>query len=64
MANHRDSGDQRADLKGASAQQLTLTPMLADGTTVMTVAANMGPSVRSFASRLVRPSPVPAGFRK
>ena len=36
------------DLKGASGQTLTLTPMLADGTTTMTVAANMGTQVGAF----------------
>ena len=42
-----------ADLKGASAQQLTLTPMLANGTTVMTVAANMGTQVGAFVCKPV-----------
>ena len=52
------------DLKGASAQQLTLTPMLADGTTVMTVAANMGTQVGAFVCKPVgtRHLEVPAGF--
>jgi type IV pilus assembly protein PilA len=36
------------DLKGASGQTLTLTPMLADGVTPMTVAANMGTQVGAF----------------
>ncbi len=37
-----------SDLKGASGQTITLTPMLADGTTVMTVAANMGTQVGAY----------------
>ena len=36
------------DLKGASGQTLTLTPMLSDGITKMTVAANMGTQVGAF----------------
>jgi type IV pilus assembly protein PilA len=42
-----------ADLKGASGQQLTLTPMLADGTTTMNVATHMGTQVGAFRCRPV-----------
>ena len=36
------------ELKGASGQSITLTPMQADLTTVMTVAGNMGTQVYAF----------------
>jgi len=47
------------DLKGASGQSITLTPLLADGTTVMNVAQHMGTQVGAF-----RCQPVGTGIPK